>query len=74
MKRIEKAYQDHPDGIVTPKGKVLIRDTKISDCCPYFLDCGEDDLDENSKVGDYGNIKGCRDITCEDCWDKELKS
>lgn len=39
--------------------------------CPYFLDCGLDDLDEDTKVGDYGNIKGCRGITCERCWNKE---
>lgn len=73
MKRIEKAYMDYPNGIVLPKSNNIIKDTKIIDCCPYFLDCGEDNLDELSKVGDYGNIKGCKGITCEQCWNKEIK-
>jgi len=71
MKRLEKAYLQYPNGIVLSKGNVLISDTYITDCCPYFLDCGADDLDEDTKVGNYGHIKGCRGITCEKCWDKE---
>lgn len=68
MTRLEKAYEMCPDGIAyTVSGN----NVKITDCCPYFLDCGDDDLDEATKVGTYGNIKGCRGITCETCWDKE---
>ena len=72
MKRIDMAYEQYPDRIVVEKGKVLTSDMMVEDCCPYFLDCGEDDLDEATKVGVYGDIKGCRGITCEQCWDKEL--
>lgn len=71
MKRLEKAYLQYPNGIVLSKGNVLTKDMLIEDCCPYFLDCGEDDLNEETKVGEYGDIKGCRGITCEKCWDKE---
>lgn len=70
MTRLEKAKNMYPEGIVTLKGSRLVRDTRIEDCCPYYLDCGEDDLDEDTKVGTYGSIKGCRGITCEKCWDK----
>lgn len=73
MTRIEKALLEYPDGIVYKLEKRAIR---IIDCCPYFLlsETGDeiiDDLDEYSKVGDYGNIRGCRGITCEECWNKE---
>lgn len=70
MKRIEKAYELNPDGIAY---EVSGNKVYIMDCCPYFLDCGEDYLDEETKVGDDGNIKGCRGITCEECWDKPYK-
>jgi hypothetical protein len=43
-----------------------------SECCPAFIDCGYDDLDEDTKVGDYGKIKGCRGVTCKECWEKPL--
>lgn len=62
MKRLEKAHIEYPDGIVVTKGNVLKCDMKILDCYPYYLDCGNDDLDEYSKIGD---------ISCEQCWDKE---
>ena len=72
MKRIEKAYIDYPDGVVIEKDNGLMKNSNIEDFCPYDLDCSEDVLDENTKVGEYGNIKGCRGITCEQCWDKEF--
>jgi len=70
VKRLEKAYIKYPNGIVF-SSEFLKSDTYITDCCPYFLDCGNDDLDEDTKIGEYGYIKGCRGITCEKCWDKE---
>ena len=72
MKRIEKAYMEFPDGIVLYKSEALTSDTKISDCCPYYIDCGKDDLDELTMVGKIGNVKGCRGLTCEQCWNKEV--
>lgn len=70
MKRYEKALLDYPNDIVAHKTDGIIKDTKIYDCCPYYLDAGEDDLDESTRVGDYGSVTGCRGITCIECWDK----
>lgn len=71
MTRLEKARGIYKNDIVYTVWK---NDVKTFDCCPYFLDCGEDDLDTLSKVGDYGSIQGCRGITCEQCWNKEVSN
>lgn len=72
MKRIELALKEYPDGITLHKSKGIIRDTKILDCYPYFLNCGTDDLDEDTKIGNIPNITGCRGISCKECWDKPI--
>ena len=48
----------------------------IDNYCPYDMDNNLEDLDPSTFV--YSNEvyvaheRGCRGITCEDCWDKEL--
>jgi len=72
MKRIEKAYQIFSDGIVLHKSNGIKDNMTIEDCCPYYLDCGTDDLNEETMVGKIGDVKGCRNIPCEQCWNKEV--
>lgn len=73
MTRYQKALGYYPEEIVTPKGKLLGKDIMIIDCCPFYLDAGMDDLDEATKVGEFGNITGCRGITCVECWGKDAE-
>ena len=71
MKRLEKAYTLYPNGVVYGDD-IGVRKVSITECCPYYINCGEDDLDEQTKVGEYGDIRGCRGISCDQCWDKEI--
>jgi hypothetical protein len=41
-------------------------------CCPLFIDCGDDDCEDPTKIGNYGSITGCRGITCVECWNKDV--
>ena len=44
--------------------------------CPFFLNCGNDDCDVDSAIYkdiNCNEIVGCRGISCETCWNKEMK-
>lgn len=66
MTRLEKAYKEYPTGLVY-EGCTL---QKFA-CCPYYLDMGEDNLDDYSVIESNNKVIGCRGITCEECWNKE---
>ena len=40
-----------------------------SECCPLFIDCGNDDCDSNTEFKTDKGF-GCRGITCAECWNK----
>lgn len=74
MKRIDKAYELFPDGVDLGDGVVIPKEEYVYEFCPYNL--GVDDTD--SAYYDNGNEKdiqdkGCRGITCEECWNKEVE-
>lgn len=68
MTRLEKAYQEYPDGVVY---EINNKQVKIHDCCPAFIDIAEEHVDPFSLICKHGDIEGCREITCEQCWNKE---
>jgi len=41
-------------------------------CCPFYIDCGNENMDDNTRIGKYGDVTGCRGITCKECWDKDV--
>lgn len=41
-------------------------------CCPSFIDCGDDDCDDKTRIEEYGSVIGCRGITCKECWLKDV--
>ena len=64
MKRIDKAFSCF-------KGEA--RCQIIENHCPYEMDNSLDDYDINTfQFSDTHIEKGCRGITCAECWDKEL--
>ena len=64
MRRIDKAFQCF-------KGQY--RSEIIDDYCPYEMDDSLDDFDINTYTfSDSSTGHGCRGITCEECWDKEI--
>ena len=69
MTRLEKAYEKYPTGLIY-EGCTL----KNFGCCPYYLDLGNDNLDEYSTIEKDNEVIGCRGITCEECWNKEYIS
>ena len=73
MKRIEKAYEQCPNGIIYGGKGTSIDECRLQNygCCPHFLGLG-DDIDEFTKIGNCGDVKGCRGIKCQECWDKEI--
>lgn len=66
MTRLEKAYEEFPTGLIY-EGCTL----QNFDCCPYFLDLGDDNLDQYSTKEKDNEVIGCRGITCKECWNKE---
>ena len=45
----------------------------IDNYCPHDIDKNLEDIDIDTYQFSDDNIeKGCRGITCEECWDKEL--
>lgn len=66
MTRLEKAYKEYPTGLIY-EGCTLQK----LECCPYFIDMGEDNLDDYSVIEENNKVIGCRGITCEECWNKE---
>ena len=68
MKRIDKAFKSFPN-----KSKCQI----VVEHCPYEMDATMEDMDIDtycfSGQADSGNEEpGCRGITCEECWEKEI--
>jgi hypothetical protein len=73
MKRIDKAFENFPDGICDDDDKFISKENYINEYCPYNLQVSEEDYDwSKGTVGDSSDIKGCRGITCIECWNKEL--
>lgn len=66
MTRLEKAYQEYPNGLIY-EGCTL---QKLQ-CCPYFIDMGDDNMDEDTLVESREGVIGCRGITCVQCWGKQ---
>ena len=71
MTRLEKALKDSENRQVNGDIKTMYSDGTWHSCCPAFIGCGIDDLDEDTRVGKYGSIKGCRGITCARCWSRK---
>ena len=71
MTRYEKLKED------VENGEWWLTDVELDsylNYCPYFLDCGKDDMDNDTVKEVYGEMTiGCRGITCEECWNKEYK-
>ena len=65
MTRLEMAHKKYKDGVAyTVDGNRV----EIIDTCPYFLDCGEDDLDDSTVAfNKQDKVSGCRGISCEEC-------
>ena len=73
MKRIEMAYTQYPSGLIYGGKGTGVDECRLQNygCCPYFLGLGED-LDKDTLMEKHDEIIGCRGITCQECWDKEL--
>jgi len=68
MRRIDKAFSHFPD-----KLKCQI----VTEHCPYEMDNNLDNMDINTyhfsdEAGAEDPDSGCRGITCEECWEKEI--
>lgn len=74
MRRIERAYKEFPTGLIYGGEDCGVKACTLQnlDCCPAFLNLGED-LDIRTVTVEYGEIKGCREISCEECWNKEYE-
>ena len=65
MTRLEKAYELNSKEY---ENKEVIE----REYCPYFLDVGSEDADDNTKVfNNNGDVIGCRDMSCKLCWNEE---
>lgn len=72
MTRREKALLDHANRDVDGYIETMYADGTWASCCPFFIDCGNDDYDEQAAAGRNGKVRGCRDVTCVQCWSKEV--
>lgn len=64
MKTIERGFTFFKD-----KARCEI----VDNYCPYEMDNMLDDMDlDTYEFVDENTERGCRGITCEQCWDKEL--
>ena len=71
MTRLEKALQSEENRAVNGEIETRFGTGPWVPCCPSFVDCGDDDLDSDTATIDHGVVKGCRGITCAQCWNKE---
>jgi hypothetical protein len=71
MNRIEKALMNEDNRLNNGVIETRYDNGNWVECCPKFICCGDDDCDSDTKIGDYGSVKGCRGVTCEECWVKE---
>lgn len=66
MRRIDKAFE---------KFTGMARCQIVPTYCPYNVDNSWEDADlDTYQFSDNGcnNERGCRGITCDECWDKEV--
>ena len=68
MTRIKRAMKEYYDEY----GKKPIKEYFIRYCPKSFLDDAPA-LDEKTEVRRRHKIIGCRGITCEQCWNEEVK-
>ncbi|MGE5822824.1 MAG: hypothetical protein ACM31M_09650 [Nitrososphaerota archaeon] len=72
MTRIEKALLDKENREINGDIQTMYCDGTWAYCCPFYISCGSDDLDEQTVKKDHTDkILGCRGITCSECWRKE---
>ena len=71
MTRKEKALLTSDNREVNGEIETQYVDGYWHSCCPAFIDCGDDYLDDNTIVEQQGIILGCRGITCQECWIKQ---
>lgn len=73
MKRIDKACELFPDGVDLGDGVVVPKEEYVYEFCPYNL--GVDDTNYTGSDGyeENLNVKGCRGVACEECWNEEVE-
>ena len=70
MTRAEKALQSTENRMICGDIQTQSGGT-WDDCCPHYIDCGEDNMDDNTAMAKGVHYIGCRGITCVQCWAKE---
>jgi len=73
MTRLEELKEDIKNNRIWVKGLKL---KDYLNVCPRDVYCGDDDCDIDSAIYkdiNCNEIVGCRGISCETCWNKEMK-